>query len=283
MQLIMTQPSTDPYDSAAAAIRQRVDCPVRVAIILGSGLGSLADAIDNAQSVPYHDIPGFVLPTVPGHSGRLVIGTLEGVPVIAQQGRIHFYEGYTPEQVTFPVRVMRRLGAEILIVTNAAGGINRAFEAGDIMLITDHINFIGLAGHNPLIGRGDESFGERFVSMSRAYDRDLANRARQVAQSAGIRLREGVYAGVAGPFFESPAEIRMLRTAGADAVGMSTVHEVLVAVQARMRVLAFSAVTNISVDSPDSDQAPNHEEVLELGRAINPRLSALIRGVLRSL
>jgi len=283
MQLIMTQPSTDPYDSAVAAIRQRVDHPVRVAIILGSGLGSLADAIDNAQSVPYHDIPGFVPPTVPGHSGRLVFGTLEGIPVIAQQGRIHFYEGYTPEQVTFPVRVMRRLGAEILIVTNAAGGINRAFEAGDIMLITDHINFIGLAGHNPLIGRSDESFGERFVSMSHAYDRDLANRARQVAQSAGIRLREGVYAGVAGPFFESPAEIRMLRAAGADAVGMSTVHEVLVAVQVRMRVLAFSAVTNISVDSPDSDQSPSHEEVLELCRAINPRLSALIQGVLRSL
>ncbi len=279
----MTQVSTDLYDSAAAAIRQRVDRPIRAAIILGSGLGSLADAIEDAQSVPYHDIPGFALPTVSGHSGRLVFGKLEGVSVAAQQGRIHFYEGYTPEQVTFPVRVMRRLGAHILIVTNAAGGINRAFVAGDIMLITDHINFVGLAGHNPLIGRNDESFGERFISMTHAYDRDLANCARQAARSAGIDLREGVYAGVAGPFFESPAEVRMLRTLGADAVGMSTVHEVLVAVHAGMRVLAFSAVTNLCIDSLVSDQAPNHEEVLEVGKSINPRLAALIRGVLRSL
>jgi purine-nucleoside phosphorylase len=283
MQLIMTQTSTDLYDRAAAAIRQRVDRPVRAAIILGSGLSSLADVIDDAQSIPYHNVPGFAPPTVPGHSGQLVCGTLEGVPVIAQQGRLHFYEGYTPEQVAFPVRVMRRLGAEMLIVTNAAGGINRAFAAGDIMLITDHINFVGLAGHNPLIGRNDESFGARFVSMTQAYDRDLADRARRAAQSAGIQLREGVYAGVAGPFFESPAEIRMLRTLGADAVGMSTVHEVVAAVHAGMRVLAFSAVTNISIDSLDADQAPSHEEVLELGRAINPRLSALIRGVLRGL
>lgn len=279
----MTQQSTDSYDFAAAAIRQRVDRPVRAAIILGSGLGSLADAIDDAQSVAYHEIPGFALPTVPGHSGRLVFGTLEGVPVVAQQGRMHFYEGYTPEQVTFPTRVMRRLGAEILIVTNAAGGINRAFDAGDIMLITDHINFVGLAGHNPLIGRNNDSFGERFISTTHAYDRDLAKRARQAAQLGGIGLREGVYAGVAGPFFESPAEIRMLRTLGADTVGMSTVHEVLIAVHAGMRVLAFSAVTNVCVDSLDSDQAPNHEEVLEAGKSINPRLSALIRGVLRSL
>jgi purine-nucleoside phosphorylase len=283
MKPSMTQTSTDSYDSAVAAIRQRVDRPVRAAIILGSGLGSLADVIEDAQSVPYHDIPGFALPTVPGHSGRLVFGMLEGVPVVAQQGRMHFYEGHTLEQVTFPVRVMRRLGAEILIVTNAGGGVNRAFDAGDIMLITDHINFIGLAGHNPLIGRNDESFGARFISMTHAYDRDLANRARLVAQSIGIVLREGVYAGVAGPFFETPAEIRMLRTLGADTVGMSTVHEVLIAVHAGMRVLAFSAVTNVAVDSLDSDQAPNHQEVLETGRLINPRLSALIRGVLRGL
>ncbi|PJF25423.1 MAG: purine-nucleoside phosphorylase [Phototrophicales bacterium] len=277
------QPLIDSYDSAVSAIRQRIDRPVRAGIILGSGLGSLADAIDDAQSIPYHDIPGFALPTVPGHSGRLVFGMLEGVSVVAQQGRMHFYEGYTPERVAFPVRVMRRLGAEILIVTNAAGGINRAFDAGDIMLIIDHINFIGLAGHNPLIGRNDESFGKRFISMTHAYDRDLANRARLAAQSIGIVLREGVYAGVAGPFFESPAEIKMLRTLGADAVGMSTVHEVLVAVHAGMRVLAFSVVTNIAVDSLDSDQSPSHEEVLEAGKSINPRLTALIRGVLRGL
>jgi purine-nucleoside phosphorylase len=279
----MTQTSTVLYDSAIAAIRQRIEHPVRAGIILGSGLGSLVDVIEDAQSVLYQDIPGFALPTVPGHTGRLVFGTLEGVPVVAQQGRMHFYEGYTPEQVTFPVRVMRRLGAEILIVTNAAGGINRAFAAGDIMLITDHINFVGLAGHNPLIGRNDESFGARFISMTHAYDRDLANRARQIAQSGGILLREGVYAGVAGPFFETPAEIRMLRTLGADVVGMSTVHEVTVAVHAGMRVLAFSAVTNVAVDSLDSDHSPNHEEVLETGRLINPRLSALIRGILRGL
>jgi purine-nucleoside phosphorylase len=276
-------PPTSPYDAAIAAIRQRVDRPVRVGVILGSGLGGLASIVDDMTAVPYSDIPGFANPTVPGHAGRLVFGTLEGVPLVMQQGRMHFFEGYTPHDVTFPTRVMKRLGADILIVTNAAGGINQAFDVGDVMLITDHINFVGLAGHNPLIGANDDGFGTRFPSMTNAYHHELALLARQVAQRDSIPLREGVYAGVAGPFFETPAEIRMLRVLGADTVGMSTVHETLVAVHAGMRVLAFSGVTNICIDTLDSHEAPSHMDVLEASNLIAPRLLALVRGVLRAL
>lgn len=279
----MTTFPSPAYDSAIAAIRSRVDRPVRVGIILGSGLGRLANYVENPAHVPYSDIPGFPIPTVPGHSGRLVFGTLEGVPLVMQQGRMHFYEGYSGQEVTFPTRVMKRLGADILIVTNAAGGVNKKLSVGDVMLINDHLNFVGLAGHNPLIGANDDSFGSRFVSTTRAYNRELAQIARDVAAREGIVLHEGVYAGVAGPFFESPAEIRMLRTLGADTVGMSTVHEVLVAIHAGMRVLAFSGVTNICVDTLDATQEPTHAEVLEAGELINPRLTAILRGVLRAL
>lgn len=280
----MTQFSPAAYEAAVSAIRSHVgDRPVRVAVILGTGLGQLANQVEDAVAVPYPDIPGFPLPTVPGHSGRLVFGTLEGVPLVMQQGRMHFYEGYSTPQITFPTRVMQRLGAEILVVTNAAGGINQTFNVGDVMLINDHINFVGLAGHNPLIGPNDESFGVRFISTTRAYDRELAQVAREVAARENVPLREGVYACVAGPFFESPAEVRMLRTLGADTVGMSTAHEVLVAVHAGMRVLAFSGVTNICVDTLESDDEVSHEEVLEAGAMINPRLTAVLRGVLRTL
>ncbi|MDZ4764636.1 MAG: purine-nucleoside phosphorylase [Chloroflexota bacterium] len=279
----MTIISSAAYDSAINAIRSRVDRPVRVGVILGSGLGRLANYVENPAHVLYNDIPGFPVPTVPGHTGRLVFGTLEGVPLVMQQGRMHFYEGYSEQQVTFPTRIMKRLGAEILIVTNAAGGINKDFAVGDVMLINDHLNFVGLAGHNPLMGPNDEAFGARFISTTQAYDRALAQTARAVAARENIPMREGVYAGVSGPFYESPAEIRMLRTLGADTVGMSTVHEVLIAVHAGMRVLAFSGVTNLCVDSLDSHDQPNHEEVLEAGEQINPRLTALLRGVLRAL
>jgi purine-nucleoside phosphorylase len=251
--------------------------------VLGSGLGPLADAVDAAVAVPYDEIPGFPLSTVQGHAGRLVIGTLVGQPVLVQQGRTHFYEGYDMAQVTFAIRLMHLLGVETVILTNAAGGVNKSFDVGDVMLMVDHINFDGMAGHNPLIGPNDERIGLRFVGMAQAYDRDLAALARRVAREQNITLREGVYACVAGPNFETPAEIRMLRTVGADAVGMSTVHETIVARHSGMRVLAFSSITNMGIDQLDTDLEANHEEVLEAGKAIVPRMTALLRGVLGAM
>ncbi|MCC6616825.1 MAG: purine-nucleoside phosphorylase [Anaerolineae bacterium] len=275
--------SQEDYTRAVEVIRSRTTLTPKIGIVLGSGLGPLADAVESAVAVPYADIPGFPLSTVQGHAGRLVIGHLVGQPVLVQQGRTHFYEGYDMEQVTFAIRLMRELGVETVILTNAAGGINTNFDVGDIMLIVDHINFVGMAGHNPLIGPNDERIGPRFVGMAQAYDRQWAALARRVAKEQNITLREGVYAGLAGPFFETPAEIRMLRTCGADAVGMSTVHETLVARHGGMRVLAFSSITNMGIDKLDTDQEANHLEVLEAGKAIVPRMTALLRGVLAEM
>jgi len=273
----------EDYVRAADVIRSRTALAPKIGIVLGSGLGPLADAVDSAVAVPYEEIPGFPLSTVQGHAGRLVIGHLVGQPVLVQQGRTHFYEGYDMAQVTFAIRLMHLLGVETVILTNAAGGINKSFSTGDIMLIIDHINFVGMAGHNPLIGPNDERIGPRFVGMAQAYDREWAALARRVAKEQNITLREGVYAGLAGPFFETPAEIRMLRTCGADAVGMSTVHETLVARHGGMRVLAFSSITNMGIDQLDTDLEANHEEVLEAGKAIVPRMTALLRGVLAQM
>lgn len=279
----MTAYTKADYERAVSVIRQATTLQPRLGLVLGSGLGSLADEIEDAVRVPYGDIPGWPASTVHGHSGQLVLGTLEGQPVIAQQGRAHYYEGYTLEQVTFPIRVMHALGVEILVLTNAAGGLNRDFLAGDVMLINDHINFVGMSGSNPLMGPNDDSIGPRFLGMVHTYDHDLRVLAQQVADQSGIGLREGVYCCLSGPTFETPAEVRMLRNLGADAVGMSTVHEVLVARHAVMRVMAFSGITNVAIDAIDVDAETNHEEVLETGKVIVPRLTTILKGVLRAL
>lgn len=271
------------YEQAAAVIRQRTTARPVVGLVLGSGLGTLADTLDNREVIPYEDIPGWPRSTVHGHSGQLVFGLLEGRPVVVQQGRAHFYEGYTAQQVAFPIRVMKLLGVETVILTNAAGGLNPNYKVGDLMLINDHINFVGMAGNNPLMGPNDEAFGPRFIGMAQSYDRALRALARQVAAEAGITLHEGVYVCLAGPNFETPAEIRMLRTMGGDAVGMSTVHEVLVARHAGMRVMAYSGITNVAIDQIDTELEATHEEVLDAGKVLVPRLSTILRGVLRSL
>ncbi|PJF46717.1 MAG: purine-nucleoside phosphorylase [Chloroflexi bacterium] len=270
-------------ESIAAAVThlRHLDArPWRVLIILGSGLGALADEVADAKRIPYADIPGFARSTVQGHKGQFVIGTLFGVPVAIMQGRMHFYEGYPLWQVTLPVRVARAMGATHMIVTNAAGGINRAFNIADVMLITDHINLVGMAGHNPLIGPNLDEYGPRFPEMTTAYDPELRQRAAQAAQAAGIELRQGVYVCLAGPNFETPAELRFLRAIGADAVGMSTVHEVLVARHAGLRVLGLSGITNVARLSADEGAPPSHEEVMQASAQIAPKIFAIVRDVL---
>ncbi|MBV6396297.1 MAG: Purine nucleoside phosphorylase 1 [Anaerolineales bacterium] len=273
--------SLTQIDDAAEAVRVRMQARPRVALVLGSGLNALADSVQDAEIIPVQEIPHWPLSTVFGHSGRLVSGELEGQVVFVLQGRVHYYEGYAMAQVTLPVRVMQRLGIEILIVTNAAGGINPEFIPGDLMLITDHLNLAGMAGLNPLIGPNLEDFGPRFPDMSQAYDRGLAERARRAASEAGITLREGVYAGLSGPSFETPADLRFLRVAGADAVGMSTVPEVTVARHGGMRVLGFSGISNKA--NLDGSTVTTHAEVIEAGRVITPKMESVIRGVLKSL
>lgn len=271
------------FERAVNAIRERTTQPVKVGMVLGSGLGGLADFVENPVAIAYGDIPGFPVSTVHGHSGQLVIGTLEGCPVVCQRGRAHFYEGYTPQQITFPIRVMKFLGVETVILTNAAGGITRGYQVGDVMILNDHINLIGMAGNNPLVGPNDETMGERFVGMTHTYDHELRQIAYQAGQTAGVPVHEGAYAVVSGPSFETPAEIRYLRTIGADAVGMSTVHEVLVARHMGMRVLAMSGITNVCVDDINSHDEANHEEVLEAGKVLVPRMTTLLRSVLQAL
>lgn len=272
------------YQHAADALRAQVsDFAPSVGLVLGSGLGGLADAVENATAIPYHELPGMPVSTVAGHAGRLVFGTLEGVRVVCQQGRAHFYEGYSLQQVTFATRLMRVLGVQTLMLTNAAGGVNTAYAVGDIMIMQDHISFPGMVGNNPLMGANDEAFGTRFPSMTRVYDRDLRQLAMSVAVAQGVPAHQGVYAGLSGPSYETPAEIRFLRAVGADAVGMSTVHEATVAKHMGMRVFAMSGITNRCVDDPDTDLETNHEEVMEAGKQIVPRMAALFRAVLRSI
>jgi purine-nucleoside phosphorylase len=272
------------YDLAVEAIRARTSVKPKVGLVLGSGLGTLAERIENADYIPYNEILRFPQSEVIGHRNRFVAGTLEGVPLLVMQGRIHYYEGYSMQAVTFPIRVMQRIGVKTLIVTNAAGGLNPAFSAGDLMLITDHINFMGMAGIHPLVGRNDPNLGERFPDMSDAYDPQLCQLARQAAQAQGVLLREGVYIGLSGPSFETPAEVRMLQRLGADAVGMSTVGEVTVARHGGIRVLGFSGITNMLVKSEQSGQAVSHEDVLSIGRdVIAPKLEKLVRAVLSAL
>lgn len=268
-------------DEVVEAVQSRTSRRPQTAIILGSGLNGLADSVAGADIIPFADLPHFPISTVVGHAGRIVIGELEERTVFVMQGRIHFYEGYSMAEVTLPIRVMQRLGLETLIVTNAAGGVNPDFQPGDVMLITDNLNILGMTGHNPLMGPNYDDIGPRFPDMSQAYDRVLCDLARAQAKKDSILLREGVYAGLSGPSFESPADLRFLRAVGADAVGMSTVPEVLVARHGGMRVLGFSGISNKA--NLDGSTMTTHEEVIEAGKVITPKIEKLIRGVLREL
>lgn len=269
------------YEAAAAWIRERIPFPPRIGLVLGSGLASLAEAVEGSIAMAFTEIPGFPAATVEGHPGRVIVGKLEGHPVMVLQGRVHFYEGYSVQRITFPIRVMQLLGIRILILTNAAGGLNPAFRPGDVMILRDHIGLFGMAGANPLRGPNEADWGPRFPDLSRAYDPELRALAREIAEAEGIPIHEGVYVMLGGPSFETPAEVRFLRLIGADAVGMSTVPEVIVACHGGMRVLALSGISNVL--NPDAFEPPSHEEVLQAGRVLVPRLTAIIRGVLRRI
>lgn len=268
-------------DQAADAIRARIDLKPEVGLILGTGLGELAESVENAVIIPTPQLPRWPISTIEGHKGQLVIGDLEGVKVLVLQGRTHFYEGYSMGHVTMPVRVMQRLGCDKLVVTNAAGAINPDYVPGDLMVINDHLNLIGMGGANPLKGPNLEEFGPRFPDMSQPYDREFLKLAREACEGAGISYQEGVYVSLAGPSFESPAELRFLLGIGADAVGMSTVPEVIVARHGGMRVLGISGISNKA--NLDGSTITTHEEVLEAGEVLVPKLTALIRGFLAKL
>ncbi len=270
--------SFEAIEAAATAVRARFARTPDAAIVLGTGLGGLAKAIEVEQSIEYGDIPGFPLSTVESHAGRLLCGTLAGKTVIAMQGRFHRYEGYSLQQVTFPVRVLRALGAPTLVVSNACGGMHPLWEAGDLMLIADHIN---LLGDNPLLGRNDDRLGPRFPDMSQPYDPALRELARAEARRQGITLREGVYVAVTGPNLETRAEYRMLRAIGADVVGMSTVPEVIVAVHGGMRVLGVSIITDMCL--PDSLEPASLDKIIGVAARAEPHLTSLITGVLERM
>lgn len=269
---------SDDVRRAADLIRGRLVHPPEVAIILGTGLGALGDEIALDAALPYAELPGFLPATVESHAGRLLLGSLGGRGVVAMAGRFHRYEGYALRQVAFPVRVLRALGARTLIVSNAAGGMHPLWAAGDLVLLTDHIN---LLGDNPLVGPNDEADGPRFPDLSAPYDAALGALARAVARQRGIPLREGVYVAVGGPNLETRAEYRMLRFYGADVVGMSTVPEVIVAVHGGMRVLAFSIITDLGL--PDALEPADVQRIIRTAAAAEPRLTAVIRGVVERM
>jgi purine-nucleoside phosphorylase len=271
----------EQIDRIADFIRSKTSYHPQVGIILGSGLGAFAASIEFSTIIPYSEIPEWPISTVIGHQGHLVIGRLENYEVMVMQGRVHYYEGYSIAQVALPVRVMQRLGIEILIVTNAAGAVNPNYTPGDLMLITDHINMIGMAGLNPLRGPNLDEIGSRFPDMSRAYDRALMDLSRSVAVEENLELQEGVYISLAGPSFETPADLRFLRLIGADAVGMSTVPEVITARHGGTRVLGISGISNKA--NLDGETMTTHKEVLDAGEILAPKLTTLIRGVLRRL
>ena len=271
----------EQIDNLANLIRKKTQHKPTIGMILGSGLGPLAEEVTQADKIPYSELPGWPVSTIVGHIGQLVIGELEGKVVLVMQGRSHFYEGYPISQIGLPIRVMKRLGIETLIVTNAAGAVNPEFSPGDLMMLTDHLNLLGMAGENPLRGPNLEEFGPRFPDMSRVYDRELHDLARQAAGEAGIGLREGVYVCLAGPSFETPADLRFLRAVGVDAVGMSTVPEATVARHSGMRVLGVSGISNKA--NLDGNTITTHEEVLEAGNVLVPKLIGLVRGVLKKL
>ncbi|MDO8673491.1 MAG: purine-nucleoside phosphorylase [Dehalococcoidia bacterium] len=272
--------SQGQVEEAAAVLSAIIGVTPSVAVILGSGLGGLADEIAGAVAVPFERIPHFPTTTVVGHDGVLVFGELAGKIVVMMRGRPHFYEGYGQKQVTFPIRVLAALGVHTLLVTNAVGGINDGFTAGDIMVMTDHINLPGLAGLNPLRGWPEETGRSRFLSLHDAYDPPLRALALATANDLGLSLQQGVYAMVAGPSYETPAEVRFLREIGADAVGMSTVSEVIVARHCGMRVLGLSCIAN---QATASDAGISHDDVLSVADVTGPRLAALIKGIVARL
>lgn len=262
-------------EHAAQTIRALTSEEPRLAVVLGSGLGAFADEFEVAVRIPYQQIPGFVSSTAQGHAGTLVIGNVEGVPLLAMQGRVHYYEGYSLEEVTFPVRTFRLLGIETLILTNAAGGVDVQLSQGALMVISDHLNFMGV---NPLRGPNDERFGPRFPDMTEVYSRDLQEQVAEEAREMGVIVRRGIYAALAGPSYETPAEIHMIRAFGADAVGMSTVPEAIVARHMGMNVLGISCITNMAAGI--SENPINHEEVMETGERVRATFTELLRRVI---
>ncbi|WP_315165601.1 purine-nucleoside phosphorylase [Metaclostridioides mangenotii] len=259
-------------------IKDQLNAEPKIGLILGSGLGSLVDSIEGAVYLNYKDIPNFPVSTVVGHEGRLVAGKLEGKYVVAMQGRFHYYEGYSQREVTFPVRVMKELGVEILIVTNAAGGVNRDFVPGDLMIIKDHINF---SGNNPLVGPNDDRLGDRFPDMSSGYTGKHIDLAKESAKKLGINIKEGVYMFFSGPNYETPAEVRMARILGADAVGMSTVPEVIVASHSKLDVIGISCITNMAAGILDKPLC--HEEVIETTQKVKSDFMKLVRSIVQKL
>lgn len=278
MEIASSETLFERAEHAARTVRARWKEDIRIALVLGSGLGAFADDIEEALVVPFSEIPGFAQATVEGHAGRLVLGKVGGVSVAIMQGRFHFYEGYTLEEVTFPIRVLGRLGIKTLVLTNAAGGLNNSFAQGSLVVISDHLN---LMGNNPLLGPNDERFGARFPDMSEVYNHELQEIAIKEAHAMSVELRRGVYAALPGPSYETPAEIRMLRMLGADAVGMSTVPEAIVARHMGLKVLGFSCITNLAAGMLN---APiNHAEVIEIGQQASQTFSELLQRVIPKL
>src|SRR6476619_4721159 len=270
--------STSLYERAehaARIIRSRISVEPRIALVLGSGLGGFADDFEEAVRIPYEDIPGFVRSTAQGHAGQLVIGKIDSVPVLAMQGRVHYYEGYSLEEVTFAVRTFGLLGVKTLVLTNAAGGINVQLTQGALMVISDHVNLMGV---NPLRGPNDERFGPRFPDMSAVYSPELQELVIDEARAVGVEVRRGIYGGLSGPSYETPAEIHLLRTLGADAVGMSTVPEAIVARHMGVEVLGISCINNMAAGV--LPQPVNHEEVIETGKRVAGQFIALLEGIL---
>src|SRR3989441_3644290 len=265
-------------EKAGRVIRARTDADVPVAIVLGSGLGAFADELTDSTSIRYDEIPSFARATVEGHSGRLVIGKTNKVTIAAMQGRFHFYEGYSLEDVTFPIRVLKLLGVRTLILTNAAGSLNTEFTPGSLMVISDHINLMGV---NPLIGKNDERFGPRFPDLTSTYDPDLQSMVIEEATAMKIDMRRGVYAALTGPSYETPAEIHMVRTLGADAVGMSTVPEAIVARHMDMQVIGISCITNLAAGV--SSRPIDHSQVMEIGESVRGQFTELLRRVIAKL
>ncbi len=265
-------------EHAARTIRARWSEDPRIALVLGSGLGAFADELQDRVTVAYEEIPGFARSTVEGHAGRLVLGKAGGIPVVAMQGRFHYYEGYTFDEVVFPMRTFGALDIKSAVLTNAAGGVNVAFDQGALMVISDHLNLIGA---NPLRGVHDRRFGARFPDMSEVYSHEYQEIAVEEAQAMGVQLRRGIYAAMSGPSYETPAEVRMLRTLGADAVGMSTVPEAIVARQMGMKVLGISVITNLAAGV--TDQPINHGEVMEMGERVRATFVELLRRVVHRL
>lgn len=264
-------------EQTAQFLRERTTVKPKTAVILGSGLGNFAESMTLESRTAYKDIPDFPLSTVEGHKGELLFGTIGGKEIMCMQGRFHYYEGYSMQQVTFPVRVMKALGVELLVVTNASGAVNPTYNVGDIMLIKDHINLMP----NPLIGRNDSRLGVRFPSMSNAYDKTIREQAAQAASQNGIPLQEGVYVGTTGPSFETPAEYGFFRTIGGDTVGMSTVPEVIVAAHSGIKVLGMSVISNVF--RPDEVKECTHEEVLEGVAKAGDKMSRIVKSLIRNL